>query len=345
MTDKKLLDYVLEDKQDTILNDGLGKYLKLWIATCKRFKDFVCCYKDKIRKKIKGIKKEKDDDERKRKLEDLRFELEIPYLILLDDRFEVEYEKYGTKTKGPDFSVIFNNLIEFNIEVTHFREHYLNERYNKWEEEVESEIRAIPSNFHFILDVNPVKPYLIIRLESAKEKIIQYMKDFSQEVDQEVDEIESPIPGFERELKLTLLNKARKGQTYFRILRFEFQTGKEYLKLGNVLFGKKGKLKQMRPGMINILIINTTSANYDEIDIQDGQDEIVKIPSCKDEKSFVEKGFRGRKDFLQHWKRLSGILSRLFGGEKSRIFWCSEQADHQIPEPIRQYLKGMTSLF
>src|ERR1041384_7522761 len=93
----------------------LAAQFAVWVASSARFRAFAEQYRDKIRKKVRGIRDQEG-------LNDLTFELEIAYLLLSERRFVVEYEKGGVgKQRGPDFYVTFRTHIRFNIEVKRFR--------------------------------------------------------------------------------------------------------------------------------------------------------------------------------------------------------------------------------
>src|SRR5262245_6505257 len=86
-----------------------------WATDSTRFRAFAETYRDKIRKKIRGIKDEPG-------LRDLQFELEVAYLLLQERHFVVEYEKYGVgKQRSADFHVTFRANLPFNVEVKHIR--------------------------------------------------------------------------------------------------------------------------------------------------------------------------------------------------------------------------------
>lgn len=86
-----------------------------WLQASPRFHTFADAYRDKLRKKVRGV----TDAEGYR---DLQAELATAYFLLLEPRFTVEYEKYGLgKQRGPDFSVTFKTHILFNVEVTRLR--------------------------------------------------------------------------------------------------------------------------------------------------------------------------------------------------------------------------------
>ena len=89
--------------------------LTKWIATSPRYSAFVDKYKDKIRKKLRVTRDPGATA-------DLLYELQIPYWLLHDRRFETAYEPYSAgKTRGPDFAITFRTNFTFNIEVTHIR--------------------------------------------------------------------------------------------------------------------------------------------------------------------------------------------------------------------------------
>jgi hypothetical protein len=86
-----------------------------WTAVSPRFRDFAVTYRDKLRKKVRGV----PDAEG---FGDLRAELATAYFLLGERRFAVEYEKYGVgKQRGPDFSVTFKTHLRFDVEVTRLR--------------------------------------------------------------------------------------------------------------------------------------------------------------------------------------------------------------------------------
>jgi hypothetical protein len=93
----------------------LAEEFAAWAESSARFAAFAEIYRDKIRKKIRGIR---DDDG----LYDLQTELEVAYLLLSERRFSIEYEKGGVgKQRGPDFYVTYKSHTPFNVEVKHIR--------------------------------------------------------------------------------------------------------------------------------------------------------------------------------------------------------------------------------
>src|SRR3989441_13063025 len=81
-----------------------------WLFASPRFRAFAETYRDKIRKKARGLR----DDEAQR---DLAFELAIAQRLLGERRFVLEYEPYGVGQRAPDFRVTFRGTLRFNVEV------------------------------------------------------------------------------------------------------------------------------------------------------------------------------------------------------------------------------------
>jgi hypothetical protein len=86
-----------------------------WLVRSPRFRAFAETYRDKIRKKARGLR----DDEGRR---DLSFELGIALRLLEERRFTLEYESYGMTTRAPDFRVTFRTQVRFNVEVRRLRQ-------------------------------------------------------------------------------------------------------------------------------------------------------------------------------------------------------------------------------
>ncbi len=86
-----------------------------WAEESPRFRTFAETYRDKIRKKVRGITEAAGYG-------DLQAELATAYFLVQERRFMVEYEKYGLgKQRGPDFSVTYKTHVRFDVEVTRLR--------------------------------------------------------------------------------------------------------------------------------------------------------------------------------------------------------------------------------
>lgn len=86
-----------------------------WARESRRFRAFAATYRAKIRAKLKNARHEGG-------LDDLRVELETAALLLREERFALEYEKYAAlRQRSPDFSVTFKSRTPFNVEVRRIR--------------------------------------------------------------------------------------------------------------------------------------------------------------------------------------------------------------------------------
>ena len=91
-------------------DSSLAAEIGPWLVASSRFRAFAEIYRDKIRKKARGLR----DGEGRR---DLAFELAIASRLLAERRFGVEYESYGVGQRAPDFRVTFRSQLRFNVEV------------------------------------------------------------------------------------------------------------------------------------------------------------------------------------------------------------------------------------
>jgi hypothetical protein len=98
-----LLTYIFDETKPAFYREFEG-----WVRGSRRFKAFVIEYRSKIRSKLKNMRDEGD----------LRAELHAAALLLTEERFTLEYEKYtASKQRGPDFTVTFKTHTPFNVEV------------------------------------------------------------------------------------------------------------------------------------------------------------------------------------------------------------------------------------
>lgn len=105
-----LLHEIFDGKKPALYGEFEG-----WVRGSRRFKAFATDYRTKIRTKLRNARDEAG-------LLDLRAELETAALLLREDRFTLEYEKYAAlKQRGPDFTVTFKTHTPFNVEVRRVR--------------------------------------------------------------------------------------------------------------------------------------------------------------------------------------------------------------------------------
>src|SRR5437879_11748289 len=90
-------------------DSSLAAEIGPWLVASPRFRAFAEIYRDKIRKKARGVR----DDEGRR---DLAFELAIASRLLAERRFGVEQESDGVGQRAPDLRVTFLTNRRFNLE-------------------------------------------------------------------------------------------------------------------------------------------------------------------------------------------------------------------------------------
>jgi hypothetical protein len=106
----ELLNNIFDGKKPALYSEVEG-----WARGSRRFKVFATGYRGKIRSKLKNVRDENG-------MNDVRAELEIAALLLREERFTLEYEKYlASKQRGPDFTVTFKTHTPFNVEVRRIR--------------------------------------------------------------------------------------------------------------------------------------------------------------------------------------------------------------------------------
>lgn len=112
-----LLDDIFDGKRSALYSEFEG-----WARDSRRFRAFAISYRGKIRAKLNNVHDEEG-------MKDLRAELETAALLLREDRFSLEYEKYAaSKQRGPDFTVTFKTHTPFNVEVRRIRSVELDDR-------------------------------------------------------------------------------------------------------------------------------------------------------------------------------------------------------------------------
>jgi hypothetical protein len=106
----ELLAYIFDGKRTPLYREFEG-----WVRGSRRFKAFAIANGGKIRAKLRTVRDEAG-------MKDLRAELETAVLLLREERFTLEYEKYAaSKQRGPDFTVTFKTHTPFNVEVRRMR--------------------------------------------------------------------------------------------------------------------------------------------------------------------------------------------------------------------------------
>jgi hypothetical protein len=105
-----LLNDIFDGQKPTLYHEFAG-----WVRESRRYRAFATSYRVKIRAKLKKVGDAGG-------MSDLRAELATVALLLREERFTLEYEKYAAmKQRGPDFTVTYRTHTPFNVEVRRIR--------------------------------------------------------------------------------------------------------------------------------------------------------------------------------------------------------------------------------
>jgi hypothetical protein len=340
MTSDELVAYVMGCKRLPFCRG-----LRDWFMKCPRFADFIYGCKDKARKKILEARTRDE-------LNDLMSELKLAFLLLTDDRFEVDYETFGAgKEAAPDFTVTFGDETVFHVEVKRIREAELTVRFERLIGEIEKKVREVPSRLVFAIEpgIRRLNLRLLNRLESSMEAIADHVKNTVRREEDNLPvgkQCEFAIPGFEQELTFYLSRPSYKqaaGPTVHDGFKPVPYTQREYRKLGDIICDS---LRQMVPDAINILAVFCSSFTHEELDVLKAVGSIKELLARGPEDFFTRKGFSGKEDFLHQARKLSGVLFRdsyvpMIPAAARNFLWCNQSADHPIPDAVKDHLFKM----
>lgn len=107
---EQLAGYLLDRNQP----DAIAEELTGWLAGSPGFRTFAEAHRDKIRKKLRTAAEPEA-------LKDVRAELQVARLLLVDPSIELGFEAYGSGKGGPDLTVTYRGTRSLNLEVTRLR--------------------------------------------------------------------------------------------------------------------------------------------------------------------------------------------------------------------------------
>ncbi|MCI0579990.1 MAG: hypothetical protein L0332_26115 [Chloroflexi bacterium] len=103
------------------------------------------------------------------------------------------------------------------------------------------------------------------------------------------------------------------------------------------------KLRQMLPGMINVLAVGVYNPIVPQLDVARAMARLKERVEHKDTPLLARHGFRGTADFFKYYLRLSGVWVRgMEGGGTAGVssLWLNNQAKQPIPANLRTILQG-----
>lgn len=345
MTDEELADYIAEKDMPA----AAAAYLRGKFAHCPRFRDFASANRDKIREKFRKFRKTKDEED----IEDVAAELKVAYLLLLDDRFSLTYEKYKSDKshRGPDITASFCGQVGFNVEVKRIRESPKFEgRLNKWHSEACDRIRRTPSSLWFSLEVTTMDGNVAImdRLEPAADEIVAFCVQTIKANDSSLP-LEIPcnfrVPDFDDLLRLTLFRSSNRGPSDSTGLSGHcapvLSSGKECEKFGSLTLDK---LTQFMPSIPNVLLFKVSSLALAYQEMQMGLDSLGEIFRKRNDVFLLERTGKDSAQLLPHWQGLTAVVYLEHGVLSARtpnFLWANPDASHRLPVEVSRYLEEM----
>jgi hypothetical protein len=271
---------------------------------------------------------------------------------------EVIYEKYGEKGESaPDYTVHCRSGLAFNVEVKRIRAVCLERQFEAWEDKIKQFIRSIESPLAIKLVFNDRQGCFLLkyendlvgRLENHLNNIQISIRDILEGPGNSVsvDSIgEFPISLFGRELlaEISRPSGKRSSQTAWNgTARPVFYSQGAYLDKGEYkrfsdLICEPKPLKQMRVGMVNLLVILSGNETHEEIDLDAAVSSIHERLQERNERFFKHKRFNDIDDFSNYFKNLSGVMFKSTYNPLVTL-GCNENAVNQIPDYLREKLR------
>jgi hypothetical protein len=102
------------------------------------------------------------------------------------------------------------------------------------------------------------------------------------------------------------------------------------------------KLGQMRPGMVNVLLIVTDSDFARLLDLNQAISQLKDRAERQDTGLFGRYGYIKTADFFKYYLRLSGVLIRTVNEQDETThaaLWTNNQTKHSLPRPLQAILQ------
>jgi hypothetical protein len=103
-----------------------------------------------------------------------------------------------------------------------------------------------------------------------------------------------------------------------------------------------GKLRQMPPNAINVLLVGVDASAPRDLDSSATVKRLIQRAESKQDDFFIQRGFRDARDFLRAFQRLSGLLLRANWYDApatSPDLWLNPQAKHPLPSDVQKLLQ------
>jgi len=161
--------------------------------------------------------------------------------------------------------------------------------------------------------------------------------------------------GFELAVAALLLGERRLGLEYepygvgkrapdlrvtFRSLRFNVEARRLRGSAGAARLARTvcDKIGQLPTSMINVLVLGTETPATAARVLGEATGWLQEHAADGDDAAFRERGFTGVRDFLRHYRRLSGVLWLDQNGAPPAELWTNRSARHPLPAELAHAL-------
>ncbi|MDX6410284.1 MAG: hypothetical protein QOE13_3355, partial [Gaiellaceae bacterium] len=104
------------------------------------------------------------------------------------------------------------------------------------------------------------------------------------------------------------------------------------------------KLGQLPPGTINVLVLGAEAPLLAAASLIEATGWLELRAATNDDPVFRQRGFSGARDFLRHYRRLSGVLLFAESGGPTVDLWKNPQGRHPLPAALATILGRLALL-
>lgn len=103
------------------------------------------------------------------------------------------------------------------------------------------------------------------------------------------------------------------------------------------------KLRQMPPGMANVLFVVSAAAVDEPLDLSAHIAWIKAKAEHRDPQFYARQGFLDPSDFFRYFERLSGLVLYYPAGAQQVVLWTNPQGRFKLPGGVKNILQALPS--
>lgn len=297
------------------------------------FASFAKSNLDKIRAKVQRALTAED-------LMDVRYELEVAYLLCAKANVIPDYERFGSGTsRSPDFSVDVQARELVNIEVKRIRETAAEREIDRFSERMRTAVRNTRSSLCVGIQQCDceVSQASMLACEGAMLCFIETLIS-TREHEVPTDGIKTyPVPAVAGvEIVLTRPSGKSSPHTGYAGDMFSIPyTQKEHHKFGDAVLDKLGQVVE---GDQNLIVISSGSVTHDDGDLKEAMASLHRLEKDGEELFFQKHGFSTVAEFRRRLDCLTAVVFR------SQYIGQDGRQSHVWHNPRREPSKEVESI-